>query len=108
LENPENCDKLKVLKQTVFLSIIITRKAHEWIERLFKIGTTSSMFPEVWAVLKERGLPQKTVLLLASSFSYPREHELTSDCDFMTVKLLSPIVATVIQLMDQGVIASVK
>jgi hypothetical protein len=45
--------------------------------------------PEVQAFLKERGLPQKAEFLLDNAPSHSRESVLTSDDDFIAVKLLS-------------------
>jgi hypothetical protein len=43
--------------------------------------------PEVWAFLKERGLPQKAVLLLDSAPSHPRESLLTFANGLIVVKI---------------------
>jgi hypothetical protein len=67
--------------------------------------------PEVWAFLKERGLPQKAVLLLYNAPSHPRESILTSDNGLKVVVFAPPLppnVTAIIQPMDQGVVASMK
>jgi hypothetical protein len=59
----------KVLQQTLFLSNITTRKKHGWIRKLLKT--------DLWALLKERGLPQKVMLLLYNAPCHPRQSVLT-------------------------------
>jgi hypothetical protein len=61
--------------------------------------------PDVQAFLKERGLPQKAVLLLVNAPSHPRESILTSDDDLIIIKFCPPSVTANVQPMDQGVIA---
>jgi hypothetical protein len=48
------------------------------------------------------------VLLLCSASSRPRKSVLTSEDGLITVKFLPPNVTSIIQPVDQGVIASVK
>jgi hypothetical protein len=64
--------------------------------------------PQVKAFLKERGLPQKVVLLLDNAPSHSRQSLLTSDDGLIIVTFLPPNVTAIIQPMDQGVIASMK
>jgi hypothetical protein len=48
--------------------------------------------PEVWAFLKERGLPQKAVSLLDNAPSHQRHSVLTSNDGLIVVKFLPPSV----------------
>jgi hypothetical protein len=65
--------------------------------------------PEVWSFVKDRGLYQKAVLLLLdSAASHPRESVLTSSNGLFSVRVLLFSFTAVVQLMDQGVIASMK
>jgi hypothetical protein len=64
--------------------------------------------PEVRAFLEERRLPKKAVLLLDNASSHPGDSLLTSNDSLNIVKSLLPNVTTIIQPMDQGVIASMK
>jgi hypothetical protein len=79
-----------------------------WKDReIFENWFHKHFVPEVQAFMKERGLPQKGVLLLDNAPLHPRESIPTSN-DGLIVKFLPPNATAVIQPMDQGVIISVK
>jgi hypothetical protein len=76
----------------------MTTNRHGWIKRFFRTCSVSILF-KVWVFLKEKGLPQKAVLLLDNAPSHPSENILTSDNSLIVVKLLPPNVTAIIQLM---------
>jgi hypothetical protein len=71
-----------------------------WMDReIFESLFHKHFVLEVWAFLKDSGLPEKAVLLLDNAPSHPRQSVVTSD-DGLIIKFLPP--------MDEGVIAPMK
>jgi hypothetical protein len=58
---------------------------------------------------RERGFPQKAVVLLDNAHFHPRDSVLTSADGLIVVKFLPPMLQlTIVHPMGQGVIASMK
>ncbi|XP_036598361.1 jerky protein homolog-like [Trichosurus vulpecula] len=72
----------------------------QWFDKIF--------VPQVREYLRSKGLQEKAVLLLDNSPTHPNENVLRSDDGQIFVKYLPPNVASLIQPMDQGVIAVMK
>jgi hypothetical protein len=74
MEVPKIHDLLRVLKQTVSLSIIKTRKEHGLVGRYLKIDSTSILF-------KKLGFPERERITTKQCYSHPRESILiANDC----------------------------
>lgn len=72
----------------------------QWFDKIF--------VPQVREYLRSKGLQEKAVLLLDNSPTHPNENVLRSDDGQIFAKYLPPNVASSIQPLDQGVIATMK
>lgn len=72
----------------------------QWFDKIF--------VPQVREYLKSKGLQEKAVLLLDNSPTHPNENVLRSDDGQIFAKYLPPNVASLIQPLGQGVIATMK
>jgi len=80
-----------------------------WMNReIFEDWFKKKWVPEVQSFLKNKGLPQKAVLLLDNAPSHPHESILKTNDGLMVSKFLPPNVTSLIQPMDQGVLSSMK
>lgn len=80
-----------------------------WIEHsVFRQWFEKYFVPQVQKHLKSKGLLEKAVLLLDFPPAHPQEESLSSDDGRITVKYLPPNVTSLIQPMNQGVLAMVK
>jgi hypothetical protein len=75
----EKHDHPRVLKQTLLFSIITTRKDHRWIGRFLKIGSTNTLSFVLLGFPERERITTKSMLLLDSASSHPRESRLTSN-----------------------------
>uniref|UniRef100_A0A1B6C1Z8 DDE-1 domain-containing protein n=1 Tax=Clastoptera arizonana TaxID=38151 RepID=A0A1B6C1Z8_9HEMI len=84
-------------------------KKKGWIDQqIFKEWFEKKCIPEVKEHLRSKNLPRKTILLIGNAPSQPGENVLRSESGNFIVKFLPPNVTSLIQPMDQGVIASMK
>ncbi|XP_041512663.1 jerky protein homolog-like [Microtus oregoni] len=72
----------------------------QWFDKIF--------VPQVREYLRSKGLQEKAVLLLDNSPTHPNENVLRSDDGQIFAKYLPPNVASSIQPLNQGVIATMK
>lgn len=80
-----------------------------WIEHsVFRQWFEKYFVPQVQKHLKSKGLLEKAVLLLDFPPAHPQEESLSSDDGRIVVKYLPPNVTSLIQPMNQGVLAMVK
>uniref|UniRef100_A0A1B6D940 DDE-1 domain-containing protein n=1 Tax=Clastoptera arizonana TaxID=38151 RepID=A0A1B6D940_9HEMI len=80
-----------------------------WMDQqIFKEWFEKKCIPEVKEHLRSKNLPRKTILLIGNAPSQPGENVLRSESGNFIVKFLPPNVTSLIQPMDQGVIASMK
>lgn len=75
---------------------------------IFKRWFEKKFIPQVRCFLKQKGLPQKALLLLDNAPSHPPEDELISDDGQITTMFMPPNVTALIQPMDQNCIRIAK
>ncbi|KFD51862.1 hypothetical protein M514_07191 [Trichuris suis] len=75
---------------------------------VFKHWFKSTFISEVKHYQKTAGKSGKVLLLIDNAPSHPSAESLSKIDELVTVKLLPPNVASLIQPMDQGVIAALK
>ena len=74
-----------------------------WMDMdIFEDWFKKKWVPEVQAFLKNKGLPQKAVLLLDNAPSHPNESVLKTNDGLIVTKILPPNVTSFIQPMDHG------
>lgn len=77
-------------------------------EKIFRSWFHDEFVPQVRKHLKAKNLPQEAVLLIDNAPSHPVVHFLKSDDGLIFAKYLPPNTTSLIQPMDQGVIAALK
>lgn len=75
---------------------------------IFRDWFQKHFVPEVLNYLQSKNLPQRAVLLIDNAPSHPSELQLKSSDGEIFVKFLPPNVSSIMQPMDQGVIACMK
>ena len=91
------------------LPVIYRNQANAWVNGpLFKDWYHHNFVPFVQDSLREMGIEPKAILLLDNCSAHPNEEELISADGNVISKFLPPNVTSLVQPMDQGVLASLK
>ncbi|XP_046616864.1 jerky protein homolog-like isoform X1 [Neodiprion virginianus] len=89
------------------LPVYYTRQKSAWMNSaIFEKWFKEEFVPTVSDFLREKGLPQKAMLLIGNAPSHPSTEVLT--VGDITTRFLPPNVTSLIQPMDQGIIENVK
>lgn len=108
-ENPRAFKQNKVVKEN--LPVMWRSNAKAWGTRaLFMEWLRLVCAKEIEKYLKDNNLPRRCVLLLDNASCHPKvlEEIIQDEFDFITVKFLPPNTTSLIQPMDQQVIANFK
>lgn len=108
-ENPRAFKAHNVSKDK--LAVFWRSNAKAWVTRLLFVEWVNCCFgPAVKKYLEENGLPLKCILVLDNAPAHPPglEEQIHPDFDFIKVLYLPPNTTSILQPMDQQVIANFK
>nr|XP_045614740.1 tigger transposable element-derived protein 1-like [Procambarus clarkii] len=108
-ENPRVFKACKVYKAR--LNVMWRSNKKSWVTRIFFTEWVNDVFgPSVRKYLEEKQLPLKALLVLDNAPAHPpqMQEELFPENQFITIKFLPPNTTSLLQPLDQKVIANFK
>ncbi|XP_066968470.1 tigger transposable element-derived protein 1-like [Macrobrachium rosenbergii] len=108
-ETPRVFKKHKVLKNK--LNVMWKSNAKAWVTRqIFREWVSEVCAPTIKEYLEEKGLPLKALLVMDNAPAHPpdMEYELADEFSWLKVKFLPPRTTSLLQPMDQQIIANFK
>jgi len=108
-ETPSVFRKHKVMKNR--LGVMWRSNAKAWVTKVLFLEWIREFFcPTVQKYLEDKGLPLKALLVMDNAPAHPRDLEevLAEDFPWLTIEFIPPNTTSLLQPMDQQVIANFK